>query len=108
MFTDLREFIKHLEARGQLARITAAVSRDLEITEIADRVSKGPAERNLALVFENVQGSEMPVAINLFGNSQRMAWALGGEDRNELSERLGSLLDLRLPHGRGGTGPHRR
>ena len=102
MFTDLTEFIKHLETRKQLKRITAAVSRDLEITEIADRVSKGPAERNRALVFENVQGFEMPVAINLFGNSQRMAWALGVEDLNELSERLGSLLDLRLPHGLGG------
>ncbi len=102
MFTDLREFLRLLESRGQLARIAAPVSRDLEITEIADRVSKGPAERNRALLFEKVQGSEMPVAINLFGNAQRMAWALGMEDLNDLTERLGSLLDLRLPQGLGG------
>ncbi len=102
MFTDLREFLSHLEAKGQLTRIPAAVSRDLEITEITDRISKGPAERNRALFFENVPGFDMPVAINLFGNAQRTAWALGVEDLDELSQRLGALLDLRFPHGLGG------
>ena len=47
-YKDLREFIARLEAAGELVRITAPVSRDLEITEITDRVSKGPAERNKA------------------------------------------------------------
>jgi len=102
MFTDLREFLTHLEANGQLARIPAAVSRDLEITEITDRISKGPPERNRALLFENVPGFDMPVAINLFGNAQRTAWALGVDDLDELSRRLGSLLDLRFPQGLGG------
>src|SRR4051794_31976237 len=67
MFKDLRDFIKHLESSGELARIKLPVSRDLEITEIADRVMKGPASRNKALLFENVSGFDMPVAINLFG-----------------------------------------
>ena len=67
-FADLREFVAHLEKRGQLRRITAPVSRDLEITEIADRVSKGPAEANVALLFENVAGATMPVLINAFGS----------------------------------------
>ena len=43
------------------------MSRDLEITEIADRVMKRTAADNKALLFENVEGFEMPVAINLFG-----------------------------------------
>ena len=102
MYTDLRDFLERLEAGGQLAHVAAPVSRDLEITEIADRVSKGPAERNRALLFENVRGFDMPVAINLFGSAQRMAWALGVEDLGELTERLGALLDLRLPQGLGG------
>ena len=49
-FADLREFVAHLEKTGQLRRISAPVSRDLEITEITDRVSKGPAESNQALL----------------------------------------------------------
>ena len=40
-FQDLREFIAFLEKRGQLQRINAPVSNDLEITEITDRVSQG-------------------------------------------------------------------
>ena len=102
MDKDLHAFLDRLEAAGELARVSTAVSRDLEITEIIDRVCKGPAPSNRALLFDHVTGFEMPVAANLFGTPQRMAWALGVEDLNELAERLGALLDLRLPHGLGG------
>ena len=54
-FTDLREFIGHLEKHGRLRRVTVPVSRDLEITEITDRVSKAPREQNVALLFERVR-----------------------------------------------------
>jgi 4-hydroxy-3-polyprenylbenzoate decarboxylase len=37
------------------------------------------------------------VLINAFGSAQRMAWALGVEDLNELSTRVAKLLDLKLP-----------
>ncbi len=45
----------------------------LEMTEIADRVCKGPKRANKALLFENVKGSSIPVLINAFGSSERMA-----------------------------------
>ncbi len=96
-FTDLRQFIAHLESRGELRRITAPVSRELEIAEITDRVSKGPERQNAALLFERVEGFEMPVLINTFGTARRMAWALGVEDLNELSGRVEKLLDLKMP-----------
>lgn len=99
---DMREFIELLEARGQLARIAVPVSRDLEITEITDRVSKGAQASNKALIFERVDDFDMPVAINLFGSRERMSWALEVEDLEELNQRLASLLDLRLPQGLGG------
>ena len=95
-FTDLREFVEHLEKRGRLRRITAPVSRDLEITEITDRV-EGPGERNVALLFERVEGFHMPSCINAFGSRERMAWALGVERLDELGERVAKLLDLKLP-----------
>jgi len=96
-FSDLREFVAHLEQRGQLQRVTTPVSRDLEISEVTDRVSKAPAAQNRALLFERVEGFDMPVLINAFGSAERMAWALGAEDLNELGARVAGLLDLKMP-----------
>jgi len=97
VFQDLRGFLEHLDKRGQLRRITAPVKRELEITEIADRVVKGPAERNQALLFQNVEGFTTPVLINAFGSEQRMAWALGVERLDELGQKVAQLLDLKMP-----------
>ena len=90
-YKDLRDFIALLEDRGELKRVTAPVSWDLEIAEICDRVVKsgGPA-----LLFENVQGYDIPVLINIFGTERRMAWALGAERLDELAERVQGLLGL--------------
>lgn len=102
-FTDLSEFVALLEKRGHLKRIKTRVSPELEITEITDRVSKGPLDKNVALLFEDVQGSEFPVLINSLGHPQRMAWALGVEDLEELNLRLAALIDFKLPQGFGAT-----
>ena len=77
-YHDLREFIAALERAGELRRIRTEVDPILEITEIADRVSKrgGPA-----LLFERVKGSSMPVLINAFGSPARMSLAFGGRTR---------------------------
>jgi 4-hydroxy-3-polyprenylbenzoate decarboxylase len=96
-FSDLREFVAHLERRGRLRRITAPVSRDLEITEIVDRVSKRRDDGNVALLFERVQGVDMPVLANAFGSADRMAAALGVERLDDLGARVGKLLDLKMP-----------
>ena len=90
-FKDLREFVSFLEQRGELLRITAEVSWDLEIAEIADRLVKrgGPA-----LLFENVNGYDTPVLINIFSSDKRMAWALGVEQLDEVVERIHGLLGL--------------
>lgn len=97
----LRDFVGLLESRGQLVRVTEPVSAALEITEIVERVSKGPAERNKALLFENVTGYEMPLLINMFGSAQRMAWALHVADLDDLTRNLAKLIDLRLPQNTG-------
>ena len=96
---NLREFISLLEKHGRLARISTPVSPHLEITEIADRVIKGPAASNKALLFENPSGFEFPVLINLFGSAQRMAWALGVDELEELNIHLSKIIDPRLPQG---------
>ena len=90
-FKDMREFIAFLEGKGELLRVRTPVSRDLEITEITDRVVKqgGPA-----LLFENVEGYDMPVLINAYGSAQRTAWALGVERLDDLGDRIRKLLGL--------------
>jgi len=98
-YRDLREYLARLEKSGQLKRITAPVSQDLEITEIADRVIKGTPEKNVALWFENVRGNAMPVVINLFGTEQRMAWALNVERLDELNAKLSAFISMDMPHG---------
>lgn len=87
-FKDLRSFIDHLEAKGELKRIQYPVSTHLEMTEISDRVLRkgGPA-----LLFENPVGHTMPVLTNLFGTPKRVAMALGKEDPLALRE-VGELL----------------
>ena len=90
-FKDLREFVSFLESKGELRRITAQVSCELEITEVCDRVVKngGPA-----LLFENVEGYDIPVLINMYGTEQRMAWALGVEHLDNLVDRVHQLLGM--------------
>ncbi len=91
-FKDIRHFMEALKDRGQLVEIDAEVDRDLEITEIADRVMKagGPA-----LLFKRVTGSPYPVLINAFGTYERMAFALGAENgRFGLDALAGEIADL--------------
>jgi len=98
-FRDLQHFIEVLEQKGQLRRIKSEVSRDLEISEITDRTTRkgGPG-----LLFENVKGHGVPVAINLFGSRERMALALDVETLEKLPERLGSILALAMNPPTGG------
>lgn len=102
-YKDLSEFIDTLEEKGELQRVSEPVSRDLEITEITDRVSKGPEQSNKALLFENVEGFQTPILINAFGSERRMSLALGVDNLEELTQKLSSLIDLQLPEGVSGT-----
>ncbi len=93
-FENLRDFLKAVESRGELLRVPEKVSPILEITEWADRAvkSKGPA-----LLFENVEGSSMPVATNLFGTLGRTALGLGVDDLNKIGQEIHELLHQRPP-----------
>ena len=98
-YDDLRSFLDDLEREGDLRRVKAEVDPHLEITEIVTRVvrAQGPA-----LLFENVQGSRMPLAMNVFGTERRMAKALGVDRLDDLGDRIGEMLKPELPKGVGG------
>ncbi|MFD1260837.1 4-hydroxy-3-polyprenylbenzoate decarboxylase [Entomomonas asaccharolytica] len=87
-YADLRDFIQLLEKQGELKRVTAPVSPNLEMTEVCDRTlrKQGPA-----LLFENPTGYNIPVLGNLFGTPKRVALGMGTDDLNQLKE-IGKLL----------------
>jgi 4-hydroxy-3-polyprenylbenzoate decarboxylase len=107
----LSEFIQFLDREGELARVKAKVTPALEIAEVADRMSKSPAphghkelDRNpaaalggSALLFENVEGSDIPVAINTFGSYWRVNQALGTDSLTALADRVQQLVKPEIP-----------
>jgi 4-hydroxy-3-polyprenylbenzoate decarboxylase len=104
-YNDLREWIAALDRAGELKKIKTEVDPILEITEIADRVSKGAAKKygrpgGPALLFENVKGGDgVPVLINQFGSERRMQMALGVDSLDEIAERIRQLLNMKSPEG---------
>src|SRR6266576_3161446 len=95
-YRDLREFIARLEKEGELRRIAAEVDPVLEITEIADRVTRagGPA-----LLFERPKGSRVPLLINMRGSERRMNLALEVSHVDEVAARIRGFLDMQSPQG---------
>ncbi|WP_422679878.1 UbiD family decarboxylase [Chelatococcus albus] len=100
-FRQLRDFLAHLDAAGQLLRIREPVSVVHEMTEIHRRVLKagGPA-----LLFERpvkADGTpcDLPVLVNLFGTVERVAWGFGvaPEALPALGEALAELREPRPP-----------
>ncbi|HTA17288.1 MAG TPA: menaquinone biosynthesis decarboxylase, partial [bacterium] len=71
----LSQYLALLESKGQLLRVKAEVDARFEIGEIAQRSLRnggGPA-----LLFENVKGSDFPLAINLNATPERLRLGLG-------------------------------
>src|SRR5439155_6907502 len=99
------------ERGGELARVKSRVSPVLEIAAICDRVCKTPAPHGhseldkspaaslggKALLFENVEGSDIPVAINTFGSYWRVNQALGTESLDALADRVQQLVKPEIP-----------
>lgn len=120
MHRGLREFLSALEAAGELHRVRAEVSPELEVTEIADRASRMPAAASegaraydpamaaaggKALLFERVRGCDFPLAINVWGSYRRMEHALGvaGDPRGleAIAARIASLTKPAPPRSLG-------
>jgi 4-hydroxy-3-polyprenylbenzoate decarboxylase len=93
---DLRDWIALLEREGELARVSAEVDPDLEITEIVDRTVKGGGP---ALLFERPKGSEHPLLINQFGTERRMCLAFGVQKLDDVAQRVADVLEMQPPSG---------
>jgi len=89
-YNSTAEFIDKIEQAGELVRIKTKVNTDLEISEIADRMSKEPGGGK-ALLFEN-NGTEFPVLINGLGSVKRMQLALSVNSFSEISNDIEVLF----------------
>ena len=103
-FASLRDFVHHLESRGELVRVSEPVSTHLEMTEIQTRLL---AEGGPAVLFEHPLHRDgtpaaMPVLVNLFGTVARVA---AGIDRtpDQLRAVGETLAFLRQPEPPGGV-----
>ena len=94
MSSNFREFINDLENEGELHRVKVEVDPELEITEIAIRAQK---ENKPAILFENVKGSNYPLAINTFASDKRIEIALGQNPEEIGNELLNFIEALRPP-----------
>jgi 4-hydroxy-3-polyprenylbenzoate decarboxylase len=95
-YQNLGEFISGLEKAGELLRIKAPVSCELEITCITDLASKAPGGGK-ALLFEHVRESRFPVLTNAFGSERRICMALGTDSLDSLAQRLDRFVRIGPP-----------
>lgn len=87
---DLQSFIRRLDKEDELIRVKADVSPALEITEIADRISKTEGGGK-ALLFEK-NGTPYPLLINSLGSANRIRMAFGDRSPDELAMKMQSLV----------------
>jgi 4-hydroxy-3-polyprenylbenzoate decarboxylase len=98
-YRDLRDFLRQLEAIGELRRVAEPVSARLELTALADRVLRagGPA-----VLVEHPVGYKIPALINLFGTPKRVAMGMGAdslEGLRDVGRVLASLKEPEPPRG---------
>ena len=103
-YDDLRDWIKALDQAGELRRVRTEADPILEITEIADRVSKNKDQQGTvggkALLFENVKGYPgAQLLINQFGSASRMRLALEVGALDEVADRIRVFMDVKSPQG---------
>ena len=87
----LSSFIQKLQDENELIVVSERVSTDLEITEITDRISKAPENRNKALLFTN-NGTDFPLLINALGSKKRICMALNCNELDDLKQRIETIF----------------
>jgi 4-hydroxy-3-polyprenylbenzoate decarboxylase len=98
MHADLNAFLADLDRAKLVARISEAVSPDLEIAAVTDRACKS-AGGGPALLFERPTGFTMPVVTNLYGSMERMCLALGVRRLDDLATEIDQLMTPQMPEG---------
>ena len=120
MYPTTRDFVAALDRAGELRRIRQSVGPVLEVSAIADQVSKSRCARlpsaaaqrtdphhhakgGHALLFESPTGSDFPLLINAWGSYSRMEMALGCEATGfeAIANRIADLVKPQPPRSLG-------
>jgi 4-hydroxy-3-polyprenylbenzoate decarboxylase len=103
-YTDLRDYMKLLEEKNLVQRITCEVDPVHEMGAIAARslARKGPA-----IIFENIKGYPgMPLVTNIISTTQQLAVTFNTEaDEEVIHERVVAGMNARIPSRTLATGP---
>jgi 2,5-furandicarboxylate decarboxylase 1 len=89
-YSDFREFLRLLEAEGDLRRVKRPVDTRFEISAGLRRMSD---ESGPALLFENVKGHSMPVVGGVFSTRNRALRALDVESHREGNAKFSTGLN---------------
>ena len=91
MYNGLKEYVRFLEEKGELRRITEFVDPVLEIACATDIESK-KAFGGKALLFQKT-GTAYPVLTNMMGSEARIRYALGVDSLEGVGARIDALVD---------------
>ncbi len=91
---NLSQFIDLLKKENEILVVKQEIDPVLEMSEIVDRLCK---HNGKAVLFENPKGSNIPVAMNLFGSDKRMALALGVDKISDLSDEIQDIITITPP-----------
>ena len=80
---DFRGFLSLLEKETDLIRIDKTVSSKFEIAAVVSKL-----ERQQAVLFEKIEGSEILVASNILGTRKRFSLALGVNDEKSIHDHI--------------------
>jgi 2,5-furandicarboxylate decarboxylase 1 len=97
-FANLQDFLKAVEADGQLVRVKGPVDLAYEASAVARALPE------TAIIFEDIVGVDMPLAMNVFGNYRMLELAFG-VDRSELLTHYMQLVQTPIPPNKVKTGP---
>ena len=99
MYNGLKEYVRFLEEKGELRRISEFVDPVLEIACATDIESKKP-HGGKALLFENT-GTAYPVITNMMGSEARIRYALGVETLEGIGAKIDAMVSSVLGGGHG-------
>jgi len=95
-YRDLRCYLRNLERKGKLHRVTKEVDKDWEIAAVCRQLFyKLPPETRPAVIFENVKGYDIPVVAGALGASPEI-YAIGLE--TDSVEGINRKWDQALEH----------
>src|SRR5580658_6226264 len=97
-FLNLRSYLAFLAGQRRLQTVRQPVDKDSELACIVRwAIESTPKEQAYALIFENIIGHRVPVAVNLFPTHDLYAAALGTSTALMLEHWARALEEPRTP-----------